>query len=329
MKKLLRLQITALFLLLVLSVAFCVILTDADKDMPAMAESLPASSTEPVQTESLPEQTTQPAPTWMTFPADRALKAQQYFVYDCDAERFLEKSGNDKIYPASVTKLFTAHMATQYLDPQKELTAGDVLDRVAWGSSVADLKKGDVLTTDRAVEAMLLPSGNDAAYVLAAEAGKVILNDPNASIDAALDAFMKDMNGKAKELGMTATHFMNPDGIHDENHYTTFEDLVILGKMALQNPTVLKNAKTSQDTVTLKSGEKKWHNTNALIDPETPYYCPYALGLKTGQTPSAGSCLLSAFQMDGRTLLIGVFGCPEEEDRFEDSLQLFNRAMGI
>ena len=62
-----------------------------------------------------------------------------------------------------------------------------------------------------------------------------------------------------------------------------------------------------------------------LIDPESPYYCPYAVGLKTGQTPSAGSCLLSAFRMDGRELLIGVFGCPKETDRFDDTLQLFNK----
>ncbi len=343
MKKLLRLQITALFLLLVLSIAFCIILNDADRAMSVTAESRPASPADtvqtesvpettesmPVQTEPLPEPTTLPTPTWMTFPKDRALKAQQYFVYDCDADQFLEKSGSGKIYPASVTKLFTAYIATQYLDLQKNLTAGDVLDLVAWDSSVANLQKGDVLTTERAVEAMLLPSGNDAAYVLAVETGKVILDNPDASIDAALDAFMKEMNSKAKKMGMTSTHFMNPDGIHDDNHYTSIEDLVILGKMALHNPVILKNTKISLDTVTLNSGEKTWHNTNALIDPQSPYYCPYAVGLKTGQTASAGSCLLSAFQLNGRTLLIGVFGCPEEKDRFEDSLQLFNRAIGI
>ena len=65
--------------------------------------------------------------------------------------------------------------------------------------------------------------------------------------------------------------------------------------------------------------------TNALVNPESPYYCPYAVGLKTGQTPSAGSCLLSAFRMDDYELLIGVFGCPEEDDRFDDTLQLFNQ----
>jgi len=72
----------------------------------------------------------------------------------------------------------------------------------------------------------------------------------------------------------------------------------------------------------------EWKNTHALIHPDSEYYCPYAIGLKTGQTPSAGSCLLSAFRCEGRTLIIGVFGCPETQDRFADTLQLFNEAIG-
>lgn len=60
---------------------------------------------------------------------------------------------------------------------------------------------------------------------------------------------------------------------------------------------------------------------------DSEHYCPYAIGLKTGQTPSAGSCLLSAFEYDGTLLLIGVFGCPEAEDRFADTLQLFNQTI--
>ena len=83
-----------------------------------------------------------------------------------------------------------------------------------------------------------------------------------------------------------------------------------------------KTEELSEDTV-------KWLNTNALIDPNSQYYCPYATGLKTGQTPSAGSCLLSSFSYEGKSYVIGVFGCPETDDRFEDTLQLFNRTVGI
>ena len=93
----------------------------------------------------------------------------------------------------------------------------------------------------------------------------------------------------------------------------------------MADKTVMKYAATAKEQVQLHGETIEWKNTNALIDPASPYYCPYALGLKTGQTPSAGSCLLSAFRFEDTELLIGVFGCPEEEDRFDDTLQLFNQ----
>ena len=334
MKKLMRLEIIALAVLLVAAVICAIVLSAVEQPaVPAMAENQPtapaAKPTVPQTAPTLPPETTQPGPGWMTFPADRKLTAAQYFVYDVDQDTFLTISGEqeERIYPASVTKLFTAYVAMQYLEPQTEITAGDALDRVVWGSSVADIQKGDVLTADTMVQAMLLPSGNDAAYLLAYEAGRKISGSDG--VERAVSAFVKEMNKQAADLGMTGTHFVNPDGIHDEDHFTSFADLAILGKMALKDETVLKNAGTAREKIALKSGEKEWHNTNALVDPESPYYCEKAVGLKTGQTPSAGSCLLSAFQMDGRNLLIGVFGCPEEEDRFADTLQLFNEAMGI
>ena len=281
--------------------------------------------------------TTEPEPTlppvtWMNFPADRQMTAQQYFVYDVNAGTFLTISGQqgDTIYPASVTKLFTAYVALQYLTPETVVTAGDALDLIVPGSSVAELQRGDKLTAEQLVEAMLLPSGNDAAYVLAVEVGRILSGDAGLGAKAAAGLFVDEMNRQLNELGMTGSHFANPDGIHSSDHYTTFADLAILGKVALGTPTIMKYAKVAQDTVTLENGTQlQWHNTNATIDAASEYYCPYALGLKTGQTPSAGSCLLSAFECGGRTLVIGVFGCPEKDDRFPDTLQLFNEAMGF
>ena len=133
---------------------------------------------------------------------------------------------------------------------------------------------------------------------------------------------------QAQELGMTGTHFVNPDGIHKTNHYSSYQDLAVMAQLALENPTISKYTAINVDYVSFVSGEeRKWENTNALVNPESPYYCPYALGLKTGQTPGAGACLLSAFRYQGRTLIIGTFGCPAVEDRFIDTLQLFNRAL--
>ena len=285
----------------------------------------PAESTgtqSPVQTEATEG-------TWMTMPNDRQLTAQQYFVYDCEERQFLTISGaeTEVIYPASVTKIFTAYVALQYLKPSQKITAGDVLDLVAAGSSVAEIEEGDTLTVEKLVEAMLLPSGNDAAYILADAAGKAISNRESMTGTAAVAAFVAEMNAQAKALGMTGTNFANPDGIHSDTHRMNFRDLATLGMLAMEDPVICKYAAVSEDQMQLGGQSVQWHNTNALIDPASEYYCPYAIGLKTGQTPRAGSCLLSAFEYKGRTLVIGVFGCPEVEDRFADTLQLFTETV--
>ena len=323
MKKLMMIELGVLALLLIVAIAVCSGLAKPAFSPDSLQDPVGSTGNTTVST----EESTAPAPTWNTYPADRQLLAQQYFVYDCNTDSFLISSGqaNERIYPASITKLFTAYIAMQYLQPDTQITAGDALDMVAWGSSVAKIQKGDVLTARQLVEAMLLPSGNDAAYLLACEAGRTIKNDSTLSASVAVQVFMTQMNAQAKELGMTGTNFVNPDGIHDSNHYTTFGDLAILGKLSMKDETVMKYAITPKDQVQLHGETVDWKNTNALVDPATPYYCPYAVGLKTGQTPSAGSCLLSAFRKDGQELLIGVFGCPEEEDRFDDTLQLFNQ----
>lgn len=313
--------------LITLTAAACGSKTPNTPDTPTSTGGTDASGN-PVSTESTTEATEPPTepPTWPTYPEDREITAQQAFVYDCATDEFLYISGSNSetVYLASITKLFTAHVALQYLDPKAEITVGDELDMVAWGSSVADLKKGNILTVEMLIEAMMLPSGNDAAYVLAAAAGRSIDGDPELSTKSAVNVFMAQMNQEARNQGMLNTHFANPDGIHSSDHYSSMGDLALLGKLALQSPAIVQASQTARDIVTpvKASTSFAWKNTNALIDPASKYYCPVCLGLKTGQTPNAGSCLLSAFDLDGRQYIIGVFGCPETEDRFPDTLQL-------
>ena len=128
---------------------------------------------------------------------------------------------------------------------------------------------------------------------------------------------------------MTGTNFVNPDGIHDSNHYTTFADLAILGKLSMENETIMEHAITPNKLVQLHGETIEWKNTNALVNPATPYYCPYAVGLKTGFTTPAGNCLLPAFQVGERKILIGVFGCPVSYDRYAESLLLFTQAFDL
>lgn len=295
----------------------------------ACSQTEPEVTDDPDASTEEPE-TSEPEQTWMQLPEDRAITAKQYFVYSCETGQFLTiaEDATTKIYPASVTKLFTAYVALQYLDADKTVTAGDVLDMVVAGSSVAEIKKGDKLTVEELVGGMLLPSGNDAAYILAEEAGRAMYGEKAKQVSTkdAIKRFVKEMNEQAKRMGMNGTNFANPDGIHSDDHYTTYADLAIMGMLALEDPVIMKYAATSKSEHVLQSSTKSWKNTNALIDPASEYYCAYATGLKTGQTPKAGSCLLSSFEYRGQTLIIGVFGCPEVDDRFPDTLQLLSKA---
>ena len=353
MKKILFIEIMVLLVLLIVSIAICANIAKNNPPKEPAVSDTPAAQqpdTPSVEDDTPPASEEDPVPagpTWMTVPAGRQLLAQQYFVYDVKNDTFVTSNAtpDERVWPASVTKLFTAYVALQYVEPDRPITAGAALDQVAWGSSVAKIGKGDTLTAEQLVEAMLLPSGNDAAYVLAAEAGKIIADDFSINDVAAVMTFMETMNRQAQEVGMTGSHFVNPDGIHSDDHYMSYADLCILGKLALKNETIMKYANVATDVAYLPSlaekasesdsdshlepGQIQWKNTNKLIHEGNDYYCPYAIGLKTGQTPTAGSCLLSAFRKDGQEWIIGVFGCPEEDDRFDDTIQLFNQTIGI
>lgn len=310
---------------------------------------LTLSTTEQTQpvTEELPTEETGPSwVSWMTFPKDRQIQSGKYFVYDVSAGKYVFCVGaEERIYPASITKLFTYYVASQYLDPETVITVGEEIDMIAWDSTTAGLAKGDQLTVAELTKGLLLPSGNDVAYVLAANAGRYMCGDPGISCADAVSCFVEEMNAQAQYLGMTGSHFCNPDGIHDENHYMCVADLMLLGKLSLENPAVMEVTKLSKvraDFVYAAprgedyyyygrdgQGDIYWSNTNRLINPESEYYCPFATGLKTGTTSAAGNCLLSSFDVEGRVLIIGVFGAAEYEDRFEDTLHLFNKTLGM
>lgn len=283
----------------------------------------PSETTEPT---TVPFQ--MPEITWKTFPEDRQLAARHGFVYDCTNEEFLFllNQPEDSVYMASITKLFAIHVASRFLNPEEEiLIESGPLSKVSANSSTAGLVAGDILTAKQLYVGSLISGGNDAVYVLATVAGQRIAGDPELSTDAAIAAFVEEMNREAAEKGMTGTHFTNPDGYHDNDHYTCLRDLVTIAKLSLENTSVTEYGPQVEVEITpVRGGDKQWKNLNLLVDEDSQYYCPYAIGLKTGYTGSAGNCLLSAFEIGERQYIIGVFGCPSESDRFNDTLQLLN-----
>ena len=256
----------------------------------------------------------------------RELTAKKYFAYDVRKGEYLRKQGegDEKLYPASITKLLTCYTLLQHMDPAEEVTVGDALNLVQQDSSVADLKEGDVLTVEQLMAAMLLPSGNDAAQVAAVAAGRSI-GGSNLPYEEAVKVFVAEMNRQAEKIGMANSHFANPDGFHHADHYTTMDDLVRLCEVVLAEPAILKYTGMTAESVELQGRAMEWMNTNYLLHDDVALYKPNAIGLKTGYTEKAGNCLTSAFFMEDRILLIGVFGCPAfTEDRYLDTIAIYN-----
>ena len=166
------------------------------------------------------------------------------------------------------------------------------------------------------VEGMLLPSGNDAAYVTAAGAARYATGNRDMSGRDAVDYFMAKVNEFAVKIGCTGTHFTVPDGLAYEGHYTTADDLVIIAEKALENPVISRCAALLTDSVKYASGHTNtWYNTNLLINPDSEYYRSSVTGLKTGSLTDAYSVLVSAV-IDGKTYIIGVFSARYPEDRY-------------
>ena len=262
-----------------------------------------------------------------TLEESRVITARDYFAYDVREGEYLSCQGDvtAKLYPASITKLLSVRVLLQHMDPTETVVVGDAMSLVKRDSSVADLAEGDILTVEQLIAAMMLPSGNDAAQVAAVAAGRKIAGNESLSAEDAVKIFVKEMNKEAKTLGMENSHFENPDGFHHENHYTTMADLTKLCEVVLADEITLKYTSRVSDSVILENRTIKWKNTNLLLDPKSKTYIPGTIGLKTGFTDKAGSCLISAFFEEDRILLIGVFGCPAyTEDRYLDTVAIYN-----
>lgn len=250
-----------------------------------------------------------------------SIDSPQGFVYDVSNDTIIYSKGQNKvIYPGSTTKLLTALYALSVLPLDKEITPGNELELVKPGSSIAYIKTHHRLTVEMLVQGMMIPSGNDAAYVLAAAVGRTLAGDENLDGGEAVEIFMNGMRGYASDIGLCGSSFTVPDGYGNESHYTTTEDMIIVSRLAMENEIIAKYAAMPAASVVYASGHtNEWINTNKLLDKESEFYNEYVTGLKTGSIDGECSLIFSFRFDDGREYIAGVFGADDKNTRFYDA----------
>lgn len=242
-------------------------------------------------------------------------------------EVLYSKKALDEIQPASTAKLLTAIVAIELSDKKEEFTVGPEINLIAPDSSRAYLVQGQVLSLEQILDALLLPSGNDAAYVIAANLGRKLAGDNTLKPKAAVKKFLKKMNETADEIGVVHSNFQSPDGYDAEGQYTTAYDMALIATKSLQYDEILATVKKAKTRDILLSGEDvTWYNSNKLVKEGSGYYYKYAIGLKTGSSGEAGRCLISAAKK-AEDVYISVVMDASYEGRWQDSIDLLSYAI--
>ncbi|HWP96749.1 MAG TPA: D-alanyl-D-alanine carboxypeptidase family protein [Syntrophomonadaceae bacterium] len=225
------------------------------------------------------------------------LQARGAILVDADTGKTIfSVNEQERLYPASTTKILTALLAIEQGDLDERVTVGDEIYLAPADSSKAGLMKGQVLSLKNLVYALMLPSGNDAALTIAVHIGRKTRPGEALSIQQALNGFIEMMNQRAQQLGAVHSHFSNPDGYHDDKHFSTPADMAMIARQAMLSPFLRQVVSTS--IYPTASGQHAasgtWVNTNELLRTNDPFFMQEATGIKTGHTREAGYCLVSS-----------------------------------
>lgn len=218
------------------------------------------------------------------------------------------KSVHEQMYPASLTKLMTALVALKNSSLDTKLTASADVTNLEAGAQTCGIAEGDTMTLDQALHLLLINSANDAAVMIAENVG------------GSVSEFVDEMNKEAQMIGATNTHFMNPSGLHDGNHYTTAYDMYLIFNEALNYPviqeiinmpsysTVYRDAQGAEKNVSVNSTNLY---LRSIVDAPTGMT---VIGGKTGTTSAAGHCLtILAKDTSGNPYICVVLGAPDQQ----------------
>lgn len=219
-----------------------------------------------------------------------AISAQRAAVMDAATGRLLfSKNADQRSLIASTTKIMTALLICEKCNVLDQMRIPK--EAVGVEGSSMYLQEGEKLTLQELLYGLMLSSGNDAAVALALYCS------------GSIEEFANQMNDKARSLGMTQTHFVNPNGLDAENHYSTARDLAILASYAMENPIFSKTVSTKTITI----GQRALRNHNKLL-----WRYPGADGVKTGFTRAAGRILVSSATKNRRRLVAVTINAPDD-----------------
>lgn len=231
------------------------------------------------------------------------IDAPSYILIDPETGRSLaEKEPDEKMYPASTTKIMTAIIALEQGDLNQMATASAKAIDLEYGSMHIGIMQGEQIVLEDLLNAMMIRSANDAANIIAENVG------------ASYDDFIEQMNKKARELGATNTHFVNPHGMHSDDHYTTVRDMATIARYAMSIDKFREIVKKPYYDMKPTNKHEEWDRlytinrflTN-LQEYKSDYFTP--IGIKSGYTSQAGNTLVSAAVNDsGMELIAVVFG---------------------
>ena len=217
-----------------------------------------------------------------------------------------EKNADEKAYPASTTKMLTCVLAIEKGDLDKTLS---VSQRAAWTEDpYVGFQQGDMLKERDLLKALMMVSDNSSAVVLAE------------GIGGSVEGFAKMMNDKAKEIGLTNSHFVTPNGLPDDDHYSTARDMAKIAAYGWHNEKFREFSGTEMDTIEWVSPVNKRmvvKNSNKLLGT-----MPGVNGIKTGWTNAAGGCLAASAKRDGVQLIAVVLHSDDVNTRFTEAGKL-------
>ena len=244
------------------------------------------------------------------------LDAEAAILINADTGDILyEKNINQKEYPASITKLMTMLLAFENCDMDETITfSKNAVFSIEPGSSHIGIDQGEEITVDQAMYAIMLQSANE------------VSNGVAEHIDGSIEAFAQHMTQRAKELGALNTNFVNANGLHDENHYTTAYDMALIARELLKYPhfkEVLSSTYYEIPPTNIQSETRYLHGQTQLIKEASAFYYEYCEGGKTGFTDQAGNTLVAYAKKDG-TEIISVVLKSTGYGEYTDTIKLFD-----